>query len=104
MLLAVNERVPEIGLRRAVGRAAARHPLQFLVETAVTALGGGLGGVVLGSAVAAVAWPGASASRTASRLAAIALGLALAARRRACWQASCPRAARRSWSRRRRLR
>lgn len=48
MLAAVQQRVGEIGLRRAVGARAEDVGLQFLVETAVTALGGGILGVVVG--------------------------------------------------------
>jgi putative ABC transport system permease protein len=48
----VNERVGEIGLRRAVGARPRDIRMQFLVETAVTALGGALVGAVVGSSVA----------------------------------------------------
>jgi putative ABC transport system permease protein len=48
MLASVNERVAEIGLRRAVGARPDDIRLQFLVESAVTTLGGGIGGVALG--------------------------------------------------------
>jgi putative ABC transport system permease protein len=48
MLASVNERVAEIGLRRAVGARPDDIRLQFLVESAVTTLGGGVGGVLLG--------------------------------------------------------
>ncbi|MPY90704.1 MAG: FtsX-like permease family protein [Luteitalea sp.] len=50
MLASVNARVGEIGLRRAVGAHPQDIRLQFLVETAVTTAGGGLGGIVLGLA------------------------------------------------------
>lgn len=50
MLASVNARVGEIGLRRAVGAQPEHIRLQFLVETAVTMLGGGLGGIVIGLA------------------------------------------------------
>jgi putative ABC transport system permease protein len=77
MLAAVNERVPEIGLRRALGARPRDIRLQFLVEAAVTAVGGGLGGVVLGSAAAmGAAWRFGLPNGIS--LAAIALGLALA--------------------------
>lgn len=52
MLSSVNERVGEIGLRRAVGARPADIQLQFLLETAVTTLGGGLAGLLLGCATA----------------------------------------------------
>lgn len=48
MLASVNERVGEIGLRRAVGARPEDIQLQFLLETAVTALGGGLVGLLVG--------------------------------------------------------
>jgi putative ABC transport system permease protein len=49
MLASVNERVGEIGLRRAVGARPEDIQFQFLLETAVTALGGGSLGLLLGS-------------------------------------------------------
>ena len=52
MLSAVNARVAEIGLRRAVGARPRDIRLQFLMETAVTAVGGGLLGAALGSGLA----------------------------------------------------
>jgi putative ABC transport system permease protein len=52
MLSSVNERVGEIGIRRAVGAETRDIVAQFLLETAVTMLGGGLLGLVAGSAVA----------------------------------------------------
>lgn len=77
MLAAVNERVPEIGLRRAVGARPRDIRLQFLAEAAVTAAAGGLGGVVLGSAAAlGAAWRFGLPVEISP--AAIALGLALA--------------------------
>jgi len=54
MLVAVNERVAEIGLRRAVGARPADIRLQFLLESAVTTLGGGLLGLVAGVAISQV--------------------------------------------------
>jgi len=48
MLTSVNARVGEIGLRRAVGAQPEHIRLQFLVESAVTMLGGGLGGILIG--------------------------------------------------------
>jgi putative ABC transport system permease protein len=52
MLASVNERVAEIGLRRAVGARTQDIRLQFLLESMITMLAGGLGGVVFGYAVA----------------------------------------------------
>lgn len=49
MLASVNERVAEIGLRRAVGARDEDIRLQFLLETAATTLAGGIGGIVLGT-------------------------------------------------------
>jgi len=55
MLASINERVGEIGLRRAVGAGAGDIRLQFLLETATTIVLGGLGGVIFGWVVADVA-------------------------------------------------
>ncbi|HKH47198.1 MAG TPA: ABC transporter permease [Thermoanaerobaculia bacterium] len=52
MLSSVNERVGEIGLRRAVGARPEDIQLQFLLETAVTALGGGVLGLLVGCGAA----------------------------------------------------
>jgi putative ABC transport system permease protein len=52
MLASVNERIGEIGLRRAVGARPGDVHLQFLLETAVTTIGGGLLGLALGLAAA----------------------------------------------------
>lgn len=52
LLGAVNERTGEIGLRRAVGARPADIHRQFLVEASITMLGGGLLGVLVGSAAA----------------------------------------------------
>jgi putative ABC transport system permease protein len=51
MLASVNQRVGEIGLRRAVGARPEDIRLQFLVESAITTLGGGVLGVLLGEFV-----------------------------------------------------
>jgi putative ABC transport system permease protein len=48
MLASVSDRVAEIGLRRAVGARPEDIRLQFLIETTVTTLCGGIGGIVLG--------------------------------------------------------
>jgi putative ABC transport system permease protein len=50
MLSSVNQRVTEIGLRRAIGARPEDIRLQFATETAVTILIGGLGGLLLGYA------------------------------------------------------
>jgi len=52
MLASVGERTGEIGLRRAVGARPADIRLQFLLETAVITLGGGVVGILVGSAAA----------------------------------------------------
>lgn len=78
MLSSVGERTGEIGLRRAVGARPRDIRAQFLAETAVVALGGGMAGAVLGSALALAA---ANRFHLAVSLspAAILAGLALAA-------------------------
>jgi putative ABC transport system permease protein len=48
MLASVNERVAEIGLRRALGARAEDIRWQFLIETAATTLCGGALGILLG--------------------------------------------------------
>jgi len=50
MLASVNERVSEIGLRRAVGARPRDVRLQFLIESAATTLAGGLAGLLVGGA------------------------------------------------------
>jgi putative ABC transport system permease protein len=50
MLASVNERVSEIGLRRAVGARPRDIRLQFLIESAAATLAGGLGGLFVGGA------------------------------------------------------
>ncbi len=52
MLGSVTARVGEIGLRRAVGARPRDIQLQFLLETAATALGGGALGLLLGTGAA----------------------------------------------------
>jgi putative ABC transport system permease protein len=52
MLASVNERISEIGLRRAVGARMEDVQLQFLVETASTMLAGGVLGIIAGSVIA----------------------------------------------------
>ncbi len=48
MLVAVNERIREIGLRKAIGAKSSAITRQFLVETIVISFGGGLIGIILG--------------------------------------------------------
>lgn len=52
MLASVNQRIAEIGLRRAMGARPEDVRLQFVLETVVTMIGGGLLGILLGWAVA----------------------------------------------------
>ena len=59
MLIAVRERTPEIGLRRALGATRRDIRVQFLLESGMLAGSGGLIGVVAGVAAAvAVSWLG----------------------------------------------
>ncbi len=54
MLVAVNERTREIGLRKAVGATEKNIQQQFLVDAIVVTLSGGLIGIVLGFIVSAL--------------------------------------------------
>ena len=54
MLVSVTERTREIGLRKAVGARQSIILIQFLVETLVLSLTGGLMGVALGWSIAAL--------------------------------------------------
>jgi len=78
MLSSVSARVGEIGLRRAVGARPRDIRLQFLMETAVTAVGGGLLGAALGSGLA-VYLAGRMSFGVGVSPGAVALGIALAA-------------------------
>ena len=51
MLVSVTERTQEIGIRRAIGARRSHIVLQFLVETCVLSIGGGLIGLLLGSVI-----------------------------------------------------
>jgi ABC-type antimicrobial peptide transport system permease subunit len=55
MLASGNARVGEIGLRRAVGAQVGDVQFQFLVETAMTMLIGGIGGIIAGLGFAQLA-------------------------------------------------
>jgi putative ABC transport system permease protein len=52
MLATVTERTKEIGIRRALGAKRRHITLQFLIETTVISLSGGLIGILLGTGVA----------------------------------------------------
>ncbi|HEV8660107.1 MAG TPA: ABC transporter permease [Thermoanaerobaculia bacterium] len=54
MLVSVIERTREIGIRRALGATRRKIQLQFLTESVLLALGGGLVGVILGVIVSRV--------------------------------------------------
>ncbi len=54
MLATVTERTREIGIRRALGAKRRHIVTQFLVETIVLSVGGGLLGVALGLAIPAI--------------------------------------------------
>ena len=48
MLASVTERTKEIGIRRAIGARKSRIVVQFLINTCVLSIGGGLAGLVVG--------------------------------------------------------
>ena len=65
MLASVTERTREIGIRRALGAKQRHITLQFLIETTVISLMGGLIGVALGISFAWLAeWASSHAYRT----------------------------------------
>ena len=51
MLASVTERTKEIGIRRAIGARKSRIMVQFLINTCVLSIGGGLVGLLLGVAI-----------------------------------------------------
>src|SRR5439155_1884341 len=54
MLATVTERTREIGIRRALGAKRRHITLQFLIETTVISLSGGLIGILIGTGAAEV--------------------------------------------------
>lgn len=54
MLIAVNERIKEVGLRKAVGATNASILYQFLVEAIIITFLGGIIGIVLGGGISAL--------------------------------------------------
>ena len=51
MLASVTERTKEIGIRRAIGARRSRIVVQFLINTCVLSIGGGIVGLLLGVAI-----------------------------------------------------
>jgi putative ABC transport system permease protein len=49
MLISVNERIREVGLRKAIGAKNSTVMFQFLIESAVITLAGGIAGIIFGS-------------------------------------------------------
>ena len=77
MLIAVKERVPEIGVRKAVGAEDGQINFQFLTETVVVALTSGLFGAGIGI-VAAVGYGSVSGVPMVITIGSLALGLVAA--------------------------
>ncbi|NMB69898.1 FtsX-like permease family protein, partial [candidate division WWE3 bacterium] len=48
MLVSVNERIREIGLRKALGATSLNIGIQFMLESLIISLGGGITGIILG--------------------------------------------------------
>jgi putative ABC transport system permease protein len=91
MLISVRERVPEIGLRRALGARRTDIRLQFLMESALLGTAGGVTGVIAGLVTAAgaallgpwdlvLSWRVAAAALMACGLLGLAVGVMPAAR------------------------
>jgi putative ABC transport system permease protein len=62
MLIAIRERIREIGLRRAVGATSRNVLVQFVLEALVVSMAGGIAGLLVGILAAAIAawlgdWP-----------------------------------------------
>ncbi len=84
MIMSVNERRHEIGLKKAIGASDGEIIFEYLLESAMIGLGGGLLGLALGWGVATLLNAAASSALGGSniflvtpRLAAIALGFAI---------------------------
>ena len=65
MLVSVTERTREIGIRKAIGASDGQVMRQFITESGVIGLIGGLGGLVLGALVAALGNAAGAASGNA---------------------------------------